>query len=223
MDVKIPVPEQTRPELDNEGGGSHLSSMGDGGSIAEGVESELEKEEEKEPHDHDPSLEGRALLTVQSGLQPEKERGEPHYIPLSERSFEQDGKPPAETVGCGGAQEAGPAVQTSELMNTVTATPQNDTDNWPALFVDGKTDIHFDDGNLWSFSNEIKGSIENFIGARVNWWPLSARRKVLPDGFSRVRWKCVSVVFFQSGKCLTNNALSKALRKKVVRYYVNSS
>ena len=141
MDGEIPVKEPTRPELDNESGGSHQLAVGYGGSVSKGIGPELENGEE-DPHDHNPSLEGGALVTVQSRLQPEKEGGKSHYAPLGERSFKQDGKPLVETVACGGAQEADSAIQATELRNT----PQNCADKWPAFFADGKTGIHFDDG-----------------------------------------------------------------------------
>lgn len=117
---------------------------------------------------------------------------EPHYAPLGERGFEQVGYYPTKTMVDEGVRGADSAIQASELGNLVAAISQDRDDKWPALFADGKTDIRFDDANPRSFSDEIKGSIENFIGVRVNWWPLSARRKALPEGFSRVGWKCVS-------------------------------
>ena len=91
-----------------------------------------------------------------------------------------------------GIQGADLAIPTSEIANAVAVPPQNCADEWPAQFANGKTDIRFDNGGVWSFSNQIKGRIEDYIGAPVDWWPLSPREKALPNGFTRVRWTCVS-------------------------------
>ena len=130
------------------------------------------------------------------------ERSGPYHHPsVDGGSLEQQGgKHPIKTVESGDVRGAGSTIQMAEYENAVTAAPQVCTDKWPALFAHGKTDIHFDDSNRWSLSNEIKGWIENKIGARVNWWPLCARREALRDGFSRVTWKCVSRAFSENGK-----------------------
>ena len=119
--------------------------------------------------------------------------------------------------------KAGSDNQMSGHGNTAKVTHQVCVDQWPALFADGKTDIHFDDEDTWSFSNEIKGLIEDFIAAPVDWWPLSARRRPLQDGFSRVRWKCVRRASPELAKHFTNCSFNTALWKRHVRYYVNSS
>ena len=146
---------------------------------------------------HDKPTGDETLVAELSGLEPETVGEEPQYSHLIEESSKQDGEYRTKTVGAEG-ELAGSAIQAPDLVNPAAATSQLCADKWPALFADGKTDIHFDDEDFWSFSNEVKGSIESFIGAPVNWWPLSARRRPLPDGFSRVKWKCVSRTFSQN-------------------------
>ena len=135
----------------------------------------------------------------------------------------QYGKHSIEPMGSNNEREAESDNQMSEAINTVKATQQVCVDQWPTLFADGKTEIRFDDGDTWSFSNEIKGLIEDFIGAPVDWWPLNARRRPLQDGFSRVTWKCVSRASPELTKRFSNRGFIVALRKEHVGYYVNGS
>ena len=196
MDGGRLVAERSRPEFENEGRGSQHPSVGDGTSVAEQIGLELES---KDKSPDGPSMGDGTLIAERSGPEPEKKWKEPNCSPLGEVGFGPQ-KYSAETVGVED-ERAGEAIQAPDLLNPVEATPQLCADKWPALFADGKTDIHFDDEDFfWSFSNEVKGSIESFIGAPVNWWPLSARRRPLPDGFSRVKWKCVSRTFPKNGK-----------------------
>jgi hypothetical protein len=132
---------------------------------------------------------------------------EPHlpsvHVALGDEKFGEVEKYPIKPIAETGTPEvndAGGVGSTTQLfgvVGTVPVVPQVCVDQWPALFANGKIDIQFDNGDVWSFSNEIKGWIEDFIGAPINWWPLSARRKPLLDGSSRVRWKCVSGTFFK--------------------------
>ena len=221
------------PLLDGEAGrssGKALSPAHDvesrSESIAPGIESILSivtedrigpeiKSKEEPP---DPSVDNGTLVAEGSGLEPEKGANESHS--MGEEDFEQDGKNLTETIGAKGVDSSIQAPQ--PVVSPVVAAPQDCVDKWPALFADGKTDIHFDNGNLWSFSNEVKGLIENFIGAPVNWRPLSARRKPLPNGFSRVRWKCVSRTPSRNGET-SLITLRIALWEKLVGYHVNGS
>ena len=188
--------ERSVPALGDQGEEPHRRpSVIDGNSVGERIG--LEPESEEEPHG--PSVGVDTLLAEQSVPRLENEGEEPHHRPsVVDGSLEQDGNHPIVIAEGGDGRVADPAIQIPEYVNTITAAPQVYTDRWPALFADGKTDIHFDDTNPWSFSNGIKGLIENLIGARVNWWPLSARREALPSGFSRVTWKCVSGPFSQN-------------------------
>lgn len=131
---------------------------------------------------------GDSKIPVPERIGPELGNGdkEPHHFPLVKGNSKHDG-----SVGGEGARGAGSAIQVPELVNSAKVTSQNCVDQWPALFADGKTNIRFDNGDVWSFCNQVKGSIEDFIGVPVSWWPLSPRRKALPEGFSRVRWICV--------------------------------
>lgn len=117
---------------------------------------------------------------------------EPRCFPSGERNLgEEDGRYPTEPVGADGANSA---ARASEPVDPVAARRRAcDTPPWPAVFTEGMTDILFDDedAEVWSFSNRIKGAIEDHIGAPVAWWPLSPRLKPLTDGSSRIRWKCV--------------------------------
>lgn len=72
---------------------------------------------------------------------------------------------------------------------------------WATIFADGKTDISFGNEHSWSLPNEAKGWIEDFIDAPINWWPISPRRRSLPEGFTRVNWRCVSGQFSDIQYC----------------------
>ena len=168
-------------KLENKSWGSHQPTVS-GGSLVEELESQ-----EEEPHD--PFMGAWTLIA-----EAEKKGKEPkaHYPPPGEGSFEQDGKTPTETVVGEGDHGAYSAIQVSELVNPVAVISQNCVDEWPTRFADGKTEIRFDSADVGSFSNQIKGMIEDYFGAPVDWWPLSARERPLPNGFTRVRWTCVS-------------------------------
>lgn len=72
---------------------------------------------------------------------------------------------------------------------------------WATIFADGKTDISFENEHPWSLPNEAKGWIEDFIDTPINWWPISPRRRSLPEGFTRVNWRCVSGQFSDIQYC----------------------
>ena len=161
-----------------------------GNSGPERVGLELENEEEKS-HDHSGS--DGTLPAVRSGPEPRNSGKEPHYFPPGEGRPKQDGKYPTETARGEGAQAADSAIEALKppVADPVAVTSLNCFDEWPSVLTDGKPGIHFDDEGVWSFSNYIKGSIEDFIGVPVYWWPLSPRRDAIPHGFSRAIWTCV--------------------------------
>ena len=160
-----------------------------GNSVPERVALELENEEEC----HDPSAGDGALPAVQSGPESRNSGKEPHDSPRGEGRPKQDGEYPTETVRGKGAQAADSTIEALKqpVADAVAVTSQNCFDEWPALVADGKPGIHFDDEDDWSFSNYIKGLIEDFIGVPVYWWPLSPRREAILHGLSRARWTCV--------------------------------
>lgn len=205
--------EWDRPGRENRSRGSHQPSADDGSST-DRIRLGLENEEE-EPNGS--PVDDGTLLAEKGEPEPENNGRRPRY-PLDEGNFEQDGEYPTETQVAEGARRLDSAVQASESVNLVAVGSLNCTEQWPARFAEGKANIHFDSRDVWSFSNQIKGSIEDFIGVPVNWWPLSAREKALPDGFSRVRWTCVSGYnIVNCSECPTywfNAALWKS-----VRYY----
>ena len=47
-----------------------------------------------------------------------------------------------------------------------------------------------------SISDRIKGLIEDFTRASWDWWPLKPRMEIIPAGYARIRWSCVSVITF---------------------------
>ena len=152
--------------------------MDDGSLISEYVVPELENGD-TESH------------RQRNGPEPGNDDKESYYPSRDDESLEQE-KYPTRAVAGQGTKGAELVIPASELVSPIAVPSQNCTDEWPAEFANGKTDIRFDSGDVWSFSNQIKGRIEDYIGAPVDWWPLSPREKALPDGFTRVRWTCVS-------------------------------
>ena len=192
LSISDEEPDKSDREADVSDSGSILS--GEGSSVAGQIRPELGGE--GKPLDSSVGEEG--LLAEP---EPGKESKKPYCHPsAADESLEPDGKHPIKAVEGNNVREIGRALRKPELVNTITAAPQVCTDAWPALFANGKTDVHFDDRNPQSRSNDIRGWIEKKIGARVNWWSLSARRDKLRDGFWRVTWKCVSWAFPQNGE-----------------------
>ena len=173
MDSGSLISERALPDLEDGGTESSHPSVGDGSW-------------------DDPSVSDETLLTEQNEPEPGSDGKESHYSSLGEKSLEREGKYLTGVAVGRGAQGVDLAIPASELVNPVALPSRNCTDEWPAQFANGKTDIRFDNGDVWSFSNQIRGRIEDYIGAPVDWWPLSPREKALPNGFTRVRWTCVS-------------------------------
>lgn len=159
------------PELKNSR--SHKPAVVDENSVTEQIWAHAESEE------------GDGAFQIEKGGPiAESEGREPHFSPLGVGSFDRGREDTTKTVGNRDMRGADSAIETSEL------TSQDCFDRLPELFADGRSSIRFDN-EVWSFSNQIKGLIEDFIGVPIYWWPLSARRVPLPHGFSRAMWTCV--------------------------------
>jgi len=52
-----------------------------------------------------------------------------------------------------------------------------------------------------SFSNHLKGIVEDLTKETWEWWPLKPRIRPLPPGHARLRWDCVSIRSLGIGKC----------------------
>jgi hypothetical protein len=69
-------------------------------------------------------------------------------------------------------------------------------------------DVRFSYQENLTRADRLKACVEDALGESWNWWPLEDRVPSLPSGYTRVRWRCVSLAFSTS-KFLGTCRLSK--------------
>jgi hypothetical protein len=94
--------------------------------------------------------------------------------------------------------EQGPKAEDTESSLLI----EGDTNLWPEIFADGKSDIAFETTTPWSFSNKVKSWIEDKTQTPIIWWPLAPRRRPLQPHCVQVTWTCVSS--YVADFCLVN-------------------
>lgn len=57
------------------------------------------------------------------------------------------------------------------------------------------TDIRFSDHENLTLTDHLKALVEEALSESWDWWPLEARIPSLRDGYTRVKWQCVSSAF----------------------------